>query len=59
MKRMIKIIPITQKESVAIRKALPKVYIPPRTTHKKYFVEESREVLRFLKEYRASLSYKE
>ena len=55
---MIKIIPITQEESKAIRKALPNVYIPPRTTHKKYFVEESREVLRFLKEYRASLPTK-
>jgi len=52
---MIKIISITQEEAMAIRKALPKIRIPRRTTNKKYFVQSTDDVLGFLKKYRASL----
>ena len=45
-------LPITQKEAMELRKALPNAYVAPRTTHKKYYAVESKEVLKFLKKYR-------
>lgn len=51
---MITIVPITKDEAMFMRKQKwVKCYIPPKTTHGKYFLTEEADALRLLEEYRA------
>lgn len=51
---MINIVPITKDEAMFMRRQKRvKCYIPPKTTHGKYFLTEEADALQLLKEYRA------
>ena len=49
---MITIVPINKEEAAFIRKMRPNVHVSHPTTNKKYFMEEEREAMRLLREYR-------
>ena len=50
---MITIVPINKEEAAFIRKMMPNVHVSHPTTNKKYFMEEERNAMRLLRDYRS------